>query len=239
MLELSPRGRLFLGLGFLAACLLVFGIWQPIGLADLRAAVDGLGWVAPAAYVLMATVLACLMVPGTLLALGAGLLFGAGGGTAVALCSALCSAELALLLGRHIGRDGLREIGGRWFDRIDGLLARRGTWAVIAQRFIPGLPDGPANYVFGAGGVTVPQMAAGTLVGSLPRAFAYAALGSAAGELDPVLAGIGTAVLVLAALLGVGIASRAAWPHVQRRRAEAAASAAPPESPPGEIGSGS
>ena len=218
MLRLSARARLFLGLAFLAGCLIVFGVWQPIGLDDLRAAVDGLGWVAPVAYVLMAGVLACLMVPGTVLALGAGLLFGAGGGTAVALCSALCSAELALLLGRHIGREGLREIGGRWFDRIDGPLNRRGAWAVIAQRFIPGLPDGPANYVFGAGGVTVPQMAAGTLVGSLPRAFAYAALGSAAGELDPVLAAIGTAVLILAALFGVGIASRAAWPHIRARR---------------------
>ncbi|MEA2347093.1 MAG: hypothetical protein QOG62_880 [Thermoleophilaceae bacterium] len=238
MLRLSARGRLFAGVGFLAVCLVVFGIWRPIGLDELRAAVDGLGWGAPVGYVLLAAVLACLMVPGTLLAIGAGLLFGVPGGTAVALCSSLCSAELALLLGRHIGREGLREIGGRWFDRIDALLTRRGAWAVIAQRFIPGLPDGPANYIFGAGGVTMPQMAAGTLVGSLPRAFAYATLGSAAGELDPVLAAIGTGVLILAGLVGAAIAGRAAWPHIQRRR-RAAAAAAAAEQPSGRVGSGS
>ena len=175
---------------------------------------------APVAYVLMAGVLACLMVPGTLLALGAGLLFGAAGGTAVALCSALvlggaracCSAVTS-------GRDGLREIGGRWFDRIDGLLTRRGAWAVIAQRFIPGLPDGPANYVFGAGGVTVPQMAAGTLVGLACRGLSptrrWAARRASSTRCS---AAVGTAVLVLAALFGVGIASRAALAAHSRRR---------------------
>ena len=84
---------------------------------------------------------------------------------------------------------------------------------------MPGVPDGPSNYAFGAGGVKTWQIAAGTLVGSLPRAFAYAALGTAAGTLDPALAAVGAAVLVLAGLTGTLIAARAAGPEMRRRRA--------------------
>jgi uncharacterized membrane protein YdjX (TVP38/TMEM64 family) len=172
------------------------------------------------------------MVPGFLLSAAAGVLFGPVLGTVVAITSAVFTAVLSLHLGRGIGQAGMREIGGRRFDRVEGVMRQHGAWAVIAQRLVPGVPDGPSNYAFGAAGVRTWQIALGTLVGSLPRAFAYAALGSAAGELDPVLAAVGAAVLLLAGLTGTVIAARTAGPEVRRRRARRAAeveAARPPE----------
>ncbi|HXV15948.1 MAG TPA: VTT domain-containing protein, partial [Gemmatimonadaceae bacterium] len=58
-------------------------------------------------------------------------------------------------------------------DHLDGLIARRGLWAVVGQRFIPGVSDALASYAFGAFGVPVWQMAVGALIGSVPRAFVY------------------------------------------------------------------
>jgi uncharacterized membrane protein YdjX (TVP38/TMEM64 family) len=49
-------------------------------------------------------------------------------------------------------------------------------WAVVGQRFIPGISDALASYAFGPFGVPLWQMAAGAFIGSAPRALAYAAI---------------------------------------------------------------
>ena len=46
-----------------------------------------------------------------------------------------------------------------------------GLWAVVGQRFIPGVSDALASYAFGAFGVPLWQMAVGAFIGSVPRAF--------------------------------------------------------------------
>jgi uncharacterized membrane protein YdjX (TVP38/TMEM64 family) len=224
----SPRLRLALLIAFLAACLLVFGVWRPIGADELRDAVEATGPLAPIAFVALAAALALLMVPGALLAAGAGLLFGPLLGTGVALASAVTAAACGLLLGRRIGRDGLVDAGGRRVERVTELLERHGTLAVIGQRLAPGVPDGPSNYAFGAAGLRVRQVVAGTLIGSAPRAFAYAAFGSSVGTLDPALAAAGAAALLLAALAGLLIAGRAARPYVRRARTRRRAGSGPP-----------
>ena len=78
------------------------------------------------------------------------------------------------------GRDATARgalLGAARADRIDALIQRRGLWAVVGQRFIPGLSDALASYAFGAFGVPLWQMAVGAFIGSVPRAFVYTALG--------------------------------------------------------------
>lgn len=213
-------------MAFLVAGMVVFWIWRPIGEGELREAVDALGWAAPAGFVIFSAALGCLLVPGPVLSAAAGLLFGPVLGTALGLISAVLSANVSLAVGRRAGREGARDlVGGKRFDRAEAAMGRHGTVAVIAQRIAP-IPDGPANYAFGAGGVSALQISVGTLIGSLPRAFAYAALGSSVARLDPVLAGAGTAVLVLMALAFWIYAGRHVRRSIRRRnvpRAEAEA----------------
>ena len=73
-------------------------------------------------------------------------------------------------------------------DRLDRLIQRRGLWAVVGQRFIPGVSDALASYAFGAFGVPLWQMAVGAFIGSVPRAFVYTALGASIGDLSSPLA---------------------------------------------------
>lgn len=214
---MSAKLRLGLLAGFLAVCLIVFGVWRPIDEQQLRDWIGGAGPFAPLVFIALAIVLGNLMVPGLLLSLAAGLLFGPLYGTLVAITSATGCAVLGLLLGRRIGRDGVAELGGVRLERTMKLLERYGLWAVVLQRLFPGVPDGPSSYAFGALGVHVWQIAVGTLIGSLPRAFSYAALGSAAGNLDPVLGAVGASVLLLAGVVGSVLGGRVAL--AERRRA--------------------
>ncbi len=79
---------------------------------------------------------------------------------------------MAALAGRRAGRDSARALlGPSRAERIDVLVQRRGLWAVVGQRFVPGISDALASYTFGAFGVPIWQMAVGSLIGSAPRAF--------------------------------------------------------------------
>jgi uncharacterized membrane protein YdjX (TVP38/TMEM64 family) len=144
-----------------------------------------------------------VFVPGPILAASSGLLFGPVLGVFVTLGATVGTAVVASLLGRRAGRDSARALlGAARADRLDALIERRGLWAVVGQRFIPGLSDALASYAFGAFGVPLWQMAVGALIGSVPRAFVYTALGASIGNRSPLLAYSAIAVWCVTAIVG-------------------------------------
>ena len=88
-------------------------------------------------------------------------------------------------------------------------LAERGLWAVAGQRLIPGFPDAPSSYAFGALGARTWQLVLGTLVGSAPRAFVYTAIGASLDDPTSPLAVAGLVVWGLTAVFGLEVARRA------------------------------
>ena len=205
-----PRLRLAILVLALGAAAVVFGIGDLVSVAEVRAAVDAAGPAAPLAYVVLGAVLAALLVPGPVLAGASGLLFGPVVGTVVTLCSALGTGLIAVLTGRAAGRDGARSVlGAERADRLESLLGRRGVLVVAGQRLMPGVPDAPMSYAFGALGVRVWQLVLGTLIGAAPRAFAYTAIGASLDDPTSPLALAGVAVWVLVALVGVEVGRRA------------------------------
>ncbi|NBP85280.1 MAG: TVP38/TMEM64 family protein [Mycobacteriaceae bacterium] len=160
-----------------------------------------------------------VFVPGPLLAAGSGVLFGPVLGLVVTLTSTAVTATIAALVGRRAGRDSARSlIGEEWSRRIDVQIHRNGLWAVVGQRFIPGISDALASYAFGAFGVPLWQMAVGALIGSAPRAFVYTALGASISDLNSPLAYAAIGVWCVTAIIGVFAAHRGyrSW-RTQRR----------------------
>lgn len=195
----------------------VFTVGGFVSTAEVRDAVEGLGPVAPVAYVVLAAVLAAAMVPGPVLAGASGLLFGAALGTVVSLSSATLTAVIARRLGRAAGLDGARAIlGPERAAATEDLLARRGLLAVVAQRLMPGVPDAPATYAFGALGATTFQVVVGTLIGAAPRAFAYTAVGASLEDPGSPLAVAGVVVWALVSIAGAEIVRRW-WLHRRRQ----------------------
>lgn len=180
----------------------------------VRELVASTGPLAPLTYVVISALLGAALVPGPLLAAGSGFLFGPLVGTFVTLGAAAGTAMLASLAGRRAGRDSARALlGPERAQRIDGLIERRGLWAVVGQRFVPGVSDALASYTFGAFGVPLWQMAVGSLIGSAPRAFSYTAAGAAIGEFSVPLAVAAVAVWCATAVVGAFAAHRGwrAW----------------------------
>jgi uncharacterized membrane protein YdjX (TVP38/TMEM64 family) len=196
--------RLALFAAFLLGLFYVFAVTRVVDVDDVRRAVAATGPFAPLCYVAVSAALGAMLVPGPILAAGSGVLFGPVLGTFVTLGSAVGTAILTSLVGRRAGRESARGLlGTERADRLDAQLERRGLWAVVGQRFIPGVSDALASYAFGAFGVPTWQMAVGALIGSAPRAFVYTALGASLGELSAPLAYSAIAVWCVTAVIGV------------------------------------
>lgn len=205
--QASSRWPHFLRLAIFAAFLLtlfyLIAVRRVIDIESVRDGIAGSGPAAPLIYIAASALLATIFVPGPLLAAGSGVLFGPVLGTVVTLCSAATTATIAAYLGRRAGRDSARAlIGAEWAERIDTQIRRRGLWAVVGQRFIPGISDAAASYAFGAFGTPLWQMAIGALIGSAPRAFVYTALGASISDFNSPLAYAAIAVWCVTAIIG-------------------------------------
>jgi uncharacterized membrane protein YdjX (TVP38/TMEM64 family) len=211
--EQPSRGRhiarLAIFTGFLAVMFYLVAIARVIDIDAIRHAVMATGPAAPITYVVVSTVLGAVFVPGSILAAGSGLLFGPILGVFVTLGATVGTSIIASLGGRRAGRESARALlGSKRADRIDGLIERGGMWAVVGQRFVPGVSDAFAAYAFGAFGIPLWQMAVGSFIGSAPRAFAYTALGASIGQRSSALAYAAVAVWCFTAVAGAFAAHR-------------------------------
>jgi uncharacterized membrane protein YdjX (TVP38/TMEM64 family) len=153
-------------------------VFDPLALAQLI----GGHWAAPLAFVALHIAGSLFFVPRTLLALGAGLVFGAWWGTLWAALGSLAGALAGFLAARYIGTGFAERIDA---TRLAALVARaeHGGWRMVAVlRLVPVIPHSLTNYALGLTGVGVGAYAVGSLVGQLPLAIAFADLGAAGGQ---------------------------------------------------------
>src|ERR1700755_1989826 len=201
--------RLAIFVAFLLGMFYLVAVTRVVDVEELRRTVAATGPVAPLTYVLASAILGAVFVPGPILAATSGVLFGPILGLFVTLGATVGTAVIATTIGKRAGRDSARALlGAERADRLDRLIARRGLWAVVGQRFIPGVSDALASYAFGAFGVPLWQMAIGSFIGSAPRAFAYTALGASLKNLSSPLASSAIAVWCVSAVVGAFAARR-------------------------------
>lgn len=201
--------RLGLLVVFLGGLFYLFTIARVIDIDTVRSAVAAAGPAAPLAYVVVSALLGAILVPGPILAATSGVLFGPVVGVFATLGATVGTALVASLIGRRAGRNSARALlGAERADRIDARIERYGLWAVVGQRFIPGISDALASYTFGAFGVPLWQMAVGAFIGSAPRAFVYTALGASINDLNSPLGYAALAVWVVTAVIGAFAAHR-------------------------------
>jgi uncharacterized membrane protein YdjX (TVP38/TMEM64 family) len=193
-----PGPRLALLAAALTGLALVVLAVVPRDAAALRDALD-----APVVFVAAAAALTVGFFPFPVVAAAAGLLFGVAAGTALAALGETIGATAALLIARFAARDAAeRVVRGRVRAAVDAVAAR-GFASVLLVRVLPGVPRHPANYAFGLTAVGVVPFVAATALGTLPRAFAYAALGGTLGNLGSPESVAAIALLVALGLVGL------------------------------------
>lgn len=190
----------------LAAAAILVAREMPVGAAldTLRAwaqAGGALGMVGfGAAYV----ILALLFVPGAVLTLTAGAVFGIGWGVVIVAIATSVADAAAFALGRYVAREAVvRFIAGRPRLQVIDRTISLGGWRIVALiRLNPTIPYSASNYLFGASGLAMIPFLISSGIFTMPGAFAYVYLGYAGAE---TLGGDGRTTVEWA-LLGLGLA---------------------------------
>ena len=126
-----------------------------------------------------------LFVPGSILTLGAGFVFGLLQGVLYVSVASTVGATLAFLLGRYIARDWVSQkiSSSPRFSAIDNAVSREGWKIVGLTRLSPVFPFNLLNYAYGLTGVSLPSYFLASWIGMLPGTLLYVYLGSLAGSL--------------------------------------------------------
>jgi len=152
---------------------------------------DGLGLWGPIVVAGFYVVACLLLLPGSVLTLGAGFLFGVATGTVTFSVGSTLGACAAFVVGRTVARDWIAQkiSANPKFTAIDEAVARQGLKIVLLTRLSPIFPFNLLNYAFGLTKVDFRRYAIGSWVGMLPGTIMYVYLGSAARSLADVAAG--------------------------------------------------
>jgi len=160
-----------------------------LGIQDLlRATLDwvaGLGVWGMAAFVVLYVLATVLFLPGSILTLGGGALFGVLKGSIIVSVAATLGAVCAFLVGRYLARDWVaaRIAGNPRFQAVDQAVAREGWKIVGLTRLSPIFPFNLLNYAFGLTSVSLRDYFWATWIGMIPGGVMYVYLGSLAGDL--------------------------------------------------------
>lgn len=149
---------------------------------ELVAWVDGLGPLAPVAFVAAYAVGVVLFVPGSALTLAAGALFGIGKGLVLAWGAATVGASLAFLIARYVAREAVeaRVAGNPRFAAIDRAVGREGRKIVFLLRLSPAFPFTLLNYGLGLTRVRFVDFLVAS-IGMIPGTLLYVYYGSLIG----------------------------------------------------------
>lgn len=174
-----------IALGVLAlAALFVAGRWAGGHIPRFAAWVRTLGALGPAVFVAGYAVATVGGVPGSLLTLAAGAIFGLWAGTLWVFLGATLGASGAFLVSRYLARRAVerRVLADPRFAAIDQAIAEQGRRVVFLLRLSPAVPFTLLNYLLGLTRVRYPDFLVAS-VGMLPGTMLYVYAGQVAGEL--------------------------------------------------------
>lgn len=181
----SGRTRALVKLGILVAILLagfLIAPRTPLGPYLTREGIfQVMDWLrdhplAPVIFVALYAGATALAVPGTILTLAGGALFGFYWGTLFNLLAANIGANAAFLVARTLGRDGVRKLMGddsSALARLDGIVERHGFQGLLTLRLIPLIPFNALNFGSGLMSLNWRTYALATVIGIVPGTAIY------------------------------------------------------------------
>lgn len=188
----THRTKVWVGLLMLAG-LLVLAFVLPVkdwtvGTMDW---VEGLGFAGYGVFFGIYVLFTVLFLPGFILTVGGGAVFGVGVGFVLVSLASTTGACLAFLLGRFFAREMVesRVAGNRRFAAIDRAVGERGWKIVFLTRLSPVFPFNLINYAYGLTKVPFWHFALASWIGMMPGTLLYVYIGSLSS--DVAMAAIG------------------------------------------------
>ncbi|TVR73865.1 MAG: TVP38/TMEM64 family protein [Spirochaetaceae bacterium] len=154
----------------------------PVLLRALMSWIEARGTAGALVFVAVYIVATVLFIPGSILTLGAGAVYGVVMGTVWVSIASTLGAFAAFLTGRYIARDWVAAKTARYprFHAIDQAVRREGWKIVFLTRNSPVFPFNLSNYAYGLTAVPAGGYLLASWIGMLPGTVMYVYLGSLA-----------------------------------------------------------
>lgn len=149
------------------------------GVDRLEGWVDDLGVWGPIVFGAVYALAAVLFVPGSILTLAAGAIFGLWWGTATVSIASTTGAAVAFLIGRYAARRTVQQQAAKYprFQAVDRAIGKEGWKIVALLRLAPIFPFSVGNYLLGLTSIRFWPYVIASWLAMLPGTFLYVYLG--------------------------------------------------------------
>lgn len=171
-------------IGLIVVVLALFGLSQIFDVVGmLNAAIDwvkGLGALGMAVFVLLYIIATVFMLPGVILTLAGGGVYGLLIGFPLVSVASTLGACAAFIVGRYFARDWVaaRVANNQRFKAIDDAVGKQGWKIVLLTRLSPVFPFNLLNYGYGLTKISFPHYALASWIGMMPGTVLYVYFGS-------------------------------------------------------------
>lgn len=194
--------------------------------------VEQAGWIGWLGFIVIYTFTCVFFLPGSVLTVGAGAIYGFWGGTLLVSISNLVGAVVNFLTSRYLLRGWLNRkfADNRKFHALDQAIATDGGRIVLLSRISPVVPHSVVSYACGLTKLSLSKFSLASWIGFIPISAAYSYAGAFLGKFARLKAGVphgegswqtwtfyglGLVVTVVVTVWSTRIASRALRSHVQ------------------------
>ncbi len=174
--------RIVLFAALAAAIVLAYAYRDLLNVAALEAWVKNAGALGPLLYMAVYVVVTVLFLPGSVITLAGGALFGPVWGTLYSLTGATVGAAVAFLIARYLASDWVHRKAGGWTKQLIEGVEQEGWRFIAFVRLVPLFPFNLLNYALGLTRIGLLAYVVGSYVFMFPGAVAYTYLGYAGRE---------------------------------------------------------
>ena len=165
---------------------------------------DSAGAFAPLIFILVYAIATVLFLPGSVITLAGGVLFGPVLGTLYNLTGATLGATLAFLLSRYLAADWVRKKAHGKIDQLVTGVEEEGWKFIAFVRLVPLFPFNMLNYALGLTRISLLKYIVASFIFMLPGGLAYTYLGYLGRE-----AASGSGALIQKVLIGIALLATA------------------------------
>ncbi len=146
--------------------------------------IENLGFWSPIAFIIIYNLATLLLIPGSILTLGGGVIFGIFWGSIYVFFASTLGAIIAFAIGRYISRDWVCKKLNQHpkFQVFEQAVVQEGFKIVFLTRLCPLFPFNLLNYAFGVMQVSLKNYIFGSL-GMIPGTIMYVYIGSLIGDI--------------------------------------------------------
>jgi len=170
--------KLFVLIGIVLAAVLVARL-TPLGdqltVDNVLAVLDRLRShpLAPVIFVVAYIAATALALPGSALTLAGGVVFGFWFGALLNTIAANIGANIAFLISRSLGRDGIERLVGKRLQGLNNATRQDGFFGLLILRLVPLVPFNALNFGSGLTALSWRDYTMATLIGILPGTLVY------------------------------------------------------------------